>query len=152
VPDADRDAVDGRHQGLLRRRDRLEKVEGRARGPSRCGREEILQVVSGRERSAHAVDHDRPHGGVRLRRAQRVSHGLIHRPRDRVLLLGTIHADAERRLLALDRHVRHGPFFPKHHAAMPRPDEFMPNMIVPTIEHVASSLENTASPAPVLGR
>ena len=92
--DADRKAADRGDQRFLIARERMEKFHGLRPQPAALRRfEKFGDIGAGAERVGPAGDHDATDGLARRGFVQRGRHRHIHRLRQRVLLLRTVHAD-----------------------------------------------------------
>ena len=102
--DADRDALHGGDQRTLGARQRIEKAQHRIAEPLAAGRglHEVAEIVAGRERAGHARDHDAADRRIAARAFDRLRHAVIHRRRERVLLVRPVHADEANRALVDD--------------------------------------------------
>ncbi len=62
---------------------------------------EVGEVIAGGEAAGHAEDDDRTYAVVLVGLDQRIGHGFIHRPRQRVLLVRAVHADDDNAFMRL---------------------------------------------------
>ncbi len=105
--DADRESVHRGDRRLLESRERLHEHQDRRIGLRKPRVGEVLEVVAGGEGAAGTSQHDGAHGAILRRLAKMGDHGLVHRPGNRILLVGAIDRDRRNALIHLvrDAHV-----------------------------------------------